>query len=279
MFPGATTDREAASYVVVGAPLDATTTFQPGTRFGPDRIRRFAATYDDYDHRTESDFSELGVHDAGDVDPWDDVKAYLDHLAAELRSVTFDDAVPLTLGGEHTVTYAGVQAVEPDVLVITDAHLDLRDAYDGNPWNHACVVRRCLDDLGVDRAVILGARTGSEEEWDRAAEDDVEVVAPEDARTWLDERAGDGEDPFAGESVYCSVDIDGLDPGFAPGTGTMEPFGLAPREVRDLVRAVAPHADGFDVVEVNDRDDGQAAAVAGKVLREFVRTHALAHAD
>ena len=278
MFPGATTDREAASYVVVGAPLDATTTFQPGTRFGPGRIRRFAKTYDDYDHRTESDFSALGVHDAGDVSPWDDVEAYLDHLAAELRSVTYDDATPLLVGGEHTVTHAGVEAVDPDVLVVCDAHLDLRDAYDGNPLSHACVTRRCLDDLDVDRAVIVGARTGSEAEWKRAADDDVEVVAPEDARAWIDDLADDTgtaeESPFAGESVYCSVDIDGVDPGFAPGTGTMEPFGLAPREARDLVRAVAPHADGFDVVEVNDRDDGQAAALAGKLLREFVLTHA-----
>ncbi|WP_144796466.1 agmatinase [Halorubrum depositum] len=282
MFPGATTDREAASYVVVGAPLDATTTFQPGTRFGPDRIRRFAETYDDYDRRTDSRFSALGVHDAGDVRPWDDVEAYLDHLAAELRSVALDDAVPLLVGGEHTVTYAGVEAVDPDVLVVCDAHLDLRDAYDGNPWSHACVTRRCLDDLGVDRAVIVGARTGSEAEWDRAAEADVEVVPPEEAREWLDGLSGDAadsDDPFAGESVYCSVDVDGLDPGFAPGTGTMEPFGLAPREARDLVRAVAPRADGFDVVEVNDRDDGQAAAVAGKLLREFVRTHAAVRDD
>ncbi|OYR40660.1 MULTISPECIES: agmatinase family protein [unclassified Halorubrum] len=278
MFPGATTDREAASYVVVGAPLDATTTFQPGARFGPDRVRRFAETYDDYDRRTDSYFSALDVHDAGDVPTWDDVEAYLDHLAAELRSVALDDAVPLLVGGEHTVTYAGVQAVDPDVLVVCDAHLDLRDAYDGNPWSHACVTRRCLDDLGVDRAVIVGARTGSEAEWDRAADTDVEVVPPEEARAWLDGVTGDdrdgASDPFAGESVYCSVDVDGLDPGFAPGTGTMEPFGLVPREARDLVRAVAARADGFDVVEVNDRDDGQAAAVGGKLLREFVRAHA-----
>jgi len=271
MFPGATTDRETASYVVVGAPLDATTTFQPGTRFGPDRVRRFAETYDDYDRRTDSRFSALGVHDAGDVHPWDDVREYLDHLAAELRSVAYDDAVPLLVGGEHTVTYAGVDAVDPDTLVVCDAHLDLRDDYDGNPWNHACVTRRCLDDLGVDRAVIVGARTGSEAEWDRAADADVEVVAPEDAREWIDALDGDA---FADESVYCSVDVDGLDPAYAPGTGTMEPFGLEPREVRDLVRAVAPQADGFDVVEVNDRDDGQAAAVAGKLLREFAYSHA-----
>jgi len=273
MFPGATADREAASYVVVGAPLDATTTFQPGTRFGPDRVRRLAETYDDYDRRTDSRFSALGVHDAGDVRPWDDVPAYLDHLAAELRSVVYDDAVPLLLGGEHTVTYAGVDAVDPDVLVVCDAHLDLRSDYDGNPWSHACVTRRALDDLDVDRAVIVGARTGSEAEWDRAADADVEVVAPEDAREWIGALDGDA---FADESVYCSVDIDGLDPAYAPGTGTMEPFGLEPREVRDLVRAVAPRADGFDVVEVNDRDDGQAAGLAGKLLREFAYSHAAA---
>ena len=269
MFPGATADRDAASYVVVGAPLDATTTFQPGTRFGPDRVRRFAETYDDYDRRTGSHFSALGVHDAGDVRPWDDVREYLDHLAAELRGVVLDGAVPLLVGGEHTVTYAGVEAVDPDTLVVCDAHLDLREVYDGTPWSHACVVRRALD--VVDEAVIVGARTGSAEEWDRAAADDVEVVAPEDARAWLD---GLDPDRFAAGSTYLSVDVDGLDPGFAPGTGTMEPFGLAPREVRDLVRAVAPHADGFDVVEVNDRDDGQAAAVGGKLLRGFVRGHA-----
>ena len=276
MFPGATTDREAASYVVVGAPLDATTTFQPGTRFGPNRVRRFADTYDDYDRRTASNFSALGVCDAGDVRPWDDVAAYLDHLAAEIRSVALDDAVPLLVGGEHTVTYAGVEAVDPDVLVVCDAHLDLRDAYDGTPWSHACVTRRCLDDLGADRAVIVGARTGSEAEWERAAEGDVRVVPPEEARDWLDDLDAD---TFENESVYCSVDVDGLDPGFAPGTGTMEPFGLAPREARDLVRAVAPRADGFDVVEVNDRDDGQAAALAGKLLREFARAHAAADGD
>ncbi|QAU11677.1 agmatinase [Halorubrum sp. BOL3-1] len=271
MFPGATTDREAASYVVVGAPLDATTTFQPGTRFGPDRVRRFSESYDDYDRRTDSRFSALGVRDAGDVRAWDDVPAYLDHLAAELRSVVYDDAVPLLVGGEHTVAYAGVEAVDPDVLVVCDAHLDLRSDYDGNPLNHACVTRRALDDLGVDRAVIVGARTGSEDEWDRAADADVEVVAPEDVREWLDALDGDS---FARESVYCSVDIDALDPGFAPGTGTTEPFGLNPREARDLVRTVAPLADGFDVVEVNDRDDGQAAALGGKLLREFVFSHA-----
>ncbi|MFC6615812.1 agmatinase [Halopenitus salinus] len=270
MFPGATTDREAASYVVVGAPLDATTTFQPGTRFGPDRIRRFSESYDDYHRATDSRFTDLGVHDAGDVHPWDDVRDYLDHLAAELRSAVLDGAVPVAMGGEHTVTCAGVEAVEPDALVVVDAHLDLRESYGGNPWNHACIARRALE--VVDHAHVIGARTGSPEEWDRAEAADVTVVPPEEAGEWA--RSLSEREPFDGKSVYLSVDVDAADPAYAPGTGTMEPFGLDAREMREVVRAVAPHTEGFDVVEVNDRDDGQAAALAGKLLREFVHAHA-----
>ena len=276
-FPGAVASRERAGYVVVGAPLDATTTFVPGTRFGPERVRRFARTFDDYDRRTDADFSALGVHDAGDVAAWDDVREYLTHLTAELRAVRLDDAVPVTLGGEHTVSWAGVRATDPDVFVALDAHLDLRNDCDGNPVSHACVTRRILDGSHersetaetptADRAVILGARTGSRAEWERADAPDVTRVPPESVADW--------EPSFDPETdVYLSIDIDGADPSVAPGTGTAEPFGLAPREMRSVVRSVAGHCVGCDVVEVNDRDDGQAPALAGKLAREFVYTHA-----
>lgn len=274
-FPGAVADREDADYAVVGAPLDVSTTFQPGTRFGPDRVRRFAQSYDDYDRRTDRSFSDCGVHDAGDVRAWDDATDYLNYLGGSLADFVREDVTPLLLGGEHTVTVAGVRATNPDVLVVLDAHLDLHDSYDGNPWSHAAVVRRALDGDPegnplsavkgtADRAVLLGARTGSEAEWERAQRNDVTVVAPENVADW--------EPDVASENAYLSVDIDGADPAVAPGTGTMEPFGLSSREMRDAVRRVAPHAVGFDVVEVNDRDDGQAAALAGKLLKEFVFT-------
>ncbi|QCW03221.1 agmatinase [Natrinema pallidum] len=292
MFPGATDEREGtdaaaqsdrdgdsdtggpestrggANFVVVGAPLDATTTFQPGTRFGPRRIRSFAEPFDDYDHRTDRYFSELGVVDRGDVRAWDDVEAYLEYLTSTIREAVWNDAVPLLLGGEHTVSLAGVRAVEPEVFVCCDAHLDLYDAYDGNPLSHAAVTRRILEDVAsVEDVIVLGARTGSEAEWERAADDDVTVVPPEDVGEWTP------GDRLADREVYLSVDIDAADPGYAPGTGTTEPFGLEPRELRDVVRSVASHAGGFDVVEVNDRDDGQAAALAAKLVREFVYSH------
>ncbi|WP_181686944.1 arginase family protein [Halorhabdus salina] len=266
-FPGALTDRSEAAYAIVGAPLDASTTFQPGTRFGPERVRQFARSFEDYDPDTDSYFSAHGVYDHGDigaVGAIDDAAEYLTFLEGELDALQADELVPLLLGGEHTVSVAAVRALEPDVFVCLDAHLDLREDYAGDPYSHSTVTRHALD--VADRAVILGARAGSEAEYERANEADVTIVPPESVSAWTP--------AVEGETVYLSVDIDAVDPGFAPGTGTIEPFGLEPRAVRQVVQSVAPLASGFDVVEVNDRDNGQAAALAGKLLRDFVYTHA-----
>jgi agmatinase len=264
MFPGADSDRGDAEYVIAGAPLDVSTTFQPGTRFGPERVRRFARTYDDYDHHRERRFTDCQVHDYGDVRAWDDAAEYLSYLEGILTDVRRDDAVPITIGGEHTVSVAGIRATDPDVVVSIDAHLDLREEYDGNELSHACAMRHALD--VAEELIVLGARTGSPAEWDRAEQDDITVIPPA--------AVGDWDGPPADSAVYLSVDIDGADPSVAPGTGTMEPFGLTSRELRTIVRQTAPAVCGFDVVEVNDRDDGQAAALAGKLLREFVYEHA-----
>ncbi|MFB6256606.1 MAG: arginase family protein [Haloplanus sp.] len=275
-FPGATADRDEAAYVVVGAPLDISTTFQPGTRFGPDRIRRFAGSFEDYDHRTGRHFSDCAVHDAGDVHAWTDAAEYVDYLAGTLRDARSDGAVPLVLGGEHTVTVAGVRAVNPDLFVCLDAHLDLRTDFDGDRWSHACVTHRALG--AADHAVIVGARAGSEAEWERASEADVTVVGPETVADRGAAAVGDAVAAAVGDiaaaTMYLSVDIDAADPGVAPGAGTMEPGGLSAREMEAVVRAVAPYANGFDAVEVNDRDDGQAATLAGRLLRAFVVAHA-----
>jgi agmatinase len=266
-FPGANTPRERAAYMVYGAPLDVSTSMQPGTRSGPRRIRRLAHGFEDYDHRTNVCFSDREVSDAGDLDAWENVWEYLAFLEGELADITSEGAIPLLLGGEHTVSIAGVRATDPDVFVCLDAHLDLRPEYRENAYSHATVTHHALD--VADQAVIIGARAGSEAEWERTTRTDVTVVSPEDASEWVPaDTIGDDQ------SVYLSVDIDAADPGFAPGTGTKEPFGLSPREMRAVVRAVAPHCVGYDTVEVNDRDDGQAAVLAGKLLREFVFAHA-----
>jgi len=266
MFPGATADREAADYAVVGAPLDRSTTGAPGTRFGPRRIRAAARSFEDYDHHTGRRFTDLGVYDHGDVGPRGEAAEYLSYLESLLGEFADAGIVPAVVGGEHTVSLGGVRALDPDAFVCLDAHLDLRESYAGNPLSHAVVTHRALET--ADRAVVIGARAGSESEWERAADADVTVLEPAEVSAW------DPAPTLDGEGVYLSLDIDAADPGYAPGTGTPEPFGLDPATLRELVRAIAPRAVGFDVVEVNDRDDGQAAVLAAKLLRAFVFAHA-----
>jgi agmatinase len=268
MFPGARASREAAGYAVVGAPLDISTTFRPGTRFGPRRVREAAEPFEDYDQHTGHRFTDLAVHDHGDIHPGDDAAEYLDFLRGAVAEYDRDGVVPLVVGGEHTVTVAALRALDPDVYVCLDAHLDLRESYAGNPLSHATVSHHAA--AHADRVVVLGARAGSETEWERAGgSEDVTVVPPADV---------DGWDPdFDSARAYLSVDIDAADPGFAPGTGTPEPFGLDPATMHAVVRAVAPACVGFDVVEVNDRDNGQAATLGAKLLRAFVYEHAAAN--
>ena len=263
-FPGANTERETADYVLVGAPLDRSTTYQPGTRFGPRRMRAVAESFEDYDHHTDSRFTDLAVHDHGDVHPGGDAEEYLTFLSGTIRDVSSDGATPMVMGGEHTVTVAAVRALEPDVVVCLDAHLDLRDSFGGDPYSHATVANHALE--VAEEVVILGARAGSEAEWERAEREDVTVVPPAAVEDWQPE--------FGNRDVYLSVDIDAADPGYAPGTGTLEPFGLDPATMQRVVRSVAPYAKGCDVVEVNDRDDGQAAVLGAKLCREFVFAHA-----
>ncbi len=265
MFPGASTgDPADAPYALFGAPLEVSTSFYPGTKFGPELIRHHARGFEDYDHRTGQAFTELSVVDAGDVRAWGDAEAYLDFLAAEVGDAA---GLPILLGGEHTVSLAGVRATDPDVYVAIDAHLDLRPEYDGNPWSHATVGHH-VRERDVD-LVVLGARSGSREEWDRAANDEgVSTVGVDAIEEWLD------RDPLADRDVYLSIDIDGVDPAYAPGTGTREPFGIEPTVLREIVAELAPAVVGADVVEVNDRDEGQAATLAAKLVRRLVYSHA-----
>jgi len=265
MFPGAVATREEASYALIGAPLDVSTSYRPGTRFGPGQLREVARSFEDYDQHTAAKFTSLLVFDHGDIHPGGDTAEYLTFLSGTVSEYVRDSVVPLLVGGEHTVTVGGLRAVSPDVYVCLDAHLDLRESYAGNPLSHATVSHHALSH--ADEIYILGARSGSKAEFERAATTEAVTVIPPEA-------VADWEPSFSSESVYLSVDIDAADPGFAPGTGTPEPFGLLPRTMERIVRQVAPYCDGFDVVEVNDNDDGQTAVLGAKLLRSFVYAHA-----
>jgi agmatinase len=270
-FPGASAPADAAAYTIIGAPLDRSASFRAGARTGPAQVRRHAGHFDDYDHHTETHLSGLSVADRGDVDPFSPLAEYLRWLAGQVRDVVAAGAVPVLLGGEHTITRAGVTGTGAAGVVVADAHLDLREALAGDADSHATVLRHVGALPDVAAVLVVGARTGSDDEWRRVQTapwqliDDPTAVGAAMARAGVDR-------------WYLSVDIDVVDPGFAPATGTPEPFGLTPQAVRELVATVAPACVGMDVVEVTDRDAGQTATLAARLVRTFLHAHA-AEAD
>jgi agmatinase len=270
-FADADSSYEDARYVLFGVPYDGTTSFRAGTRDGPRSIRAVSYNFETYIADIAIDLAGVPVADMGDIEPSSlpgDVVAQVRTAVAQMHG---DGKFPIMLGGEHSVTVGAVQALKPDCYVVCDAHLDLRTEYGNTPFNHACVTRRVVEE-GVKEVFIIGARSGTEEEYAFAR--DLHLYSADDVRTMgiraiIDEIIAKVKD----RSLYLSIDADAIDCCLTPGLGTPEPFGITHWDVRDLVRALAPMAIGFDYVEVCPIDAGQTAAVAARIIRDCIASH------
>lgn len=173
----------------------------------------------------------------------------------------------IALGGDHSVTYPILRAINgrypsPTILHI-DAHADLYDVYDDDRFSHACPFARIMEEGLASRLVQVGIRTLTGHQREQAARFGVEVI---DMRAWYA-----GARPVIDGPVYISMDMDGLDPAFAPGVSHWEPGGLTVREVLDLIQSIGKPIVGADVVEFNPQRDssGLTAMVAAKIVKEI----------
>ncbi len=258
--------------VIVGVPYDATATHRRGARAAPAAIRHASDSIETYSPAQRRGLEDLALADAGDLD--------LAGLAPEAmvnrvrEAIAATDGLPCLLGGEHTTTVGAVTALadrHPDLaVVVVDAHLDLRDEYEGRRWSHATTIRRIADRIGPDRIVMLGTRAGTREEWTRA--EGLGYCGRTGALPVPVWRA------IGDRPLYLSVDIDGFDPAVAPGTGNPEPLGLSVDDFVTLTSVLREgHVVGCDVVEVSPRFDpsGRTSVLAAWLVREMV----LAFAD
>lgn len=273
-FADADASYEDARYVIFGVPYDGTTSFRPGTRFGPRSIREISFNFESYDPATGMDLFDLPVTDLGDLAVSRLPEDLVGQVADVAGDIIRDGKVPVMLGGEHTATVGAVRAVEPDVYIVCDAHLDLRDELDGTPYSHGCVTRRILDT--VEDVVIIGARSGDREQFEIAAEMTRLYTADTVRERGIAAVLQEVREHIAGRRAYLSIDADAIDCCLTPGLGTPEPFGMTPLDIREVVRALAPYAAGFDYVEVAPFDSGQTAAVAAQMVREFIVRHWIA---
>ncbi|MCL8209004.1 MAG: agmatinase [Actinomycetia bacterium] len=270
-FLGCDAPYEQAAWVLFGVPFDGTASFQPGSRFGPPRIREASWNLETYSPRLGRDLAAAAVHDAGDLElPLGNVAASLAAAEAAARRFLADGKRWIALGGEHLVTLPLVRAALerwPDLVVAHfDAHADLRDTYLGERLSHATVLRRVWELVGDGRLFQFGIRSGTAEEW---------AFAAAHARTFPDavvEPLRAARAAWAGRPVYVTFDVDVIDPAFLPGTGTPEPGGITAGEAFEaaaLFRDV--EVVGIDVVETMPLHDTsqRTALVAAKLVREF----------
>jgi agmatinase len=284
----------ADQVVVLGAPFDWGATHRPGARFGPRAIRE--ADYLDADGRRPhltagvDPLLELDVVDAGDVPmPVGVIEASLEAITDRVRTIAAAQAVPVVLGGDHTITFAAAtgvaQAHGPGrvALVHFDAHADTGESHFGHLYGHGTPMRRLIESGAVPghRFVQIGLRGY----W--PPPETVAWMRAQRMRSWsMEECVRRGLDAVVDDAVtaatlggaagvYVSVDIDVVDPGAAPGTGTPEPGGLQPRELLDTVRRLGRELRvvGADVVEVSphyDQPTDITARLANRVVLELL---------
>jgi arginase len=245
---------------LLGAPFDAHSSYLRGASLGPAAIR------DALGSSATNMWTEGGIDltsklgDAGNAPSQE-------ALTASVMSLIESGARPIILGGDHSITYQILRAIRPHHRTLTllqiDAHPDLYDQFDGDRLSHACQFARIMEEHLVDRLVQVGIRTMNHVQGLQRDRFDVEVV---DMKAFAS-----GTRPVITGPLYVSIDLDGIDPAFAPGVAHREPGGLSSREVITLIQSIGGSLIGADVVELNPpRDaDGITAPLAAKLVKEL----------
>jgi len=254
---------------LVGLPYDASSSFLRGAALAPPKIRH--ALWSPAGNAFSEHMHDLSAPnvllDAGDLVLRAEATARV-AIEAGIRELLTRPARPIALGGDHSVTYPVLRAINgvsfqrPTILHV-DAHADLYDEFEGDRYSHACPFARIMEEGLASRLVQVGIRTLTPHLRAQAARFGVEII---DMRAWAA-----GERPQIDGPVYVSIDLDGLDPAFAPGVSHWEPGGLSTRDVLGMIHALTTPIVGADVVEYNPLRDasGLTATVAAKIVKEL----------
>ncbi len=268
----------------LGVPIDIGTSHRSGARFGPRQVRAESAMLRPYNMATRAaPFDRMQVADLGDIAVNTfNLPKNVAIIEQALQAILAEGTIPLSIGGDHTIVYPILRAVAerhgPVGLIHVDAHADVNDDMFGEAITHGSPIRRALEDgcLDAKRVVQIGLRgTGySVGDFDWCREQGFRVVQAEEC--WhkslaplmaeVREQMGDGP-------VYITFDIDGLDPAFAPGTGTLEVGGLTTIQGLEIIRGAAGlNVVGGDLVEISPPYDpmGATALLGANLLYEML---------
>lgn len=278
-FAGLNYGEEESDIVIAGCPLDATNSFFPGTRFAPEYIRRASESLELYSYLQDSPITNKKFYDVGNLFPM----GLMPSKSIEIMQDFINNEVlkkgkkAILIGGEHTITLGSLPLIKRcDAIVVFDAHTDLRDEYMGERISHATVMRRVSESVSTSSLIFIGIRAMETEEASYIKKNDIRVYTSRFINSY-----GPGnvikrlEDILStSQSVYLSIDMDVLDPSYAPGVGTPEPLGLDSHTFFKILKPIieVKSLRGVDVVETNPiMDRGyQTSSLAAKVVLEII---------
>ncbi len=240
-----------AEAVIFGIPYDHTASFKAGAREAPTAVRQASYNFEEFHFEHGLDQYRPTVCDYGNCDDFILPEDMIEEVKFAVAPPIRDNKFTIAIGGEHTGTVPIIQSFKKGkiALMTIDAHLDSRDEYMGTPNSHACVTRRAAEVHGLNNVFAIGVRAIGREELER--DDVVPHITSFDifdnGIEWAIKKALDS---LKADKVYLSVDIDGIDPAYAPGTGTPEPFGLTPIQVKKAINLIGDRLAGFDVMEI-----------------------------
>lgn len=262
-----------SKYIIVGIPLDQTYTYRSGSRYAPDCIRRVSCELEFYSYMNSLSLEYLGYNDYGNiVIPPGDLSKSFENITRVMKGISEevgDKNKLFIIGGEHLITYPVFKVLGSEVehFIVFDAHLDMRNNYMDSIYNHATVLRRIFEEYRIP-ITYIGARSFSREEIDfiNQYRDLVKVCKPND----VEDNCSLGRYG----SVYISIDMDVLDPVYAPGVSNPEPIGLSLLQLLKCLYRVIVNSEkvvAIDLVEVNPLfDTSEITCInASKILFEL----------
>jgi arginase len=259
---------QPAKLAMIGFRFDENSSFMKGAADGPPHIRAaFRSEASNLWSETGVDLGAAGLFfDAGDVEPVAGTDAF-SLIEGSIRTLLGDNLAPISLGGDHSITYPIVRAISkkyPQLSVLHfDAHPDIYDEFQGSRLSHACPFARIMEEKLASRLVQVGLRTINGHQREQAEKFGVEMF---EMRWWRDDLTLEFDTP-----LYISFDTDAIDPAFAPGVSHREPGGLSTRQAIDLIQRLKANVIGADIVEFNPRMDPLqiTGTVCAKILKEI----------
>ncbi|WP_423791927.1 agmatinase [Methanocaldococcus indicus] len=268
-FMLSTDNYDLADIVIFSVPYDGTSSFKPGSRDGGNAIRLASWGLESYSPILDRDLTEISYVDLKDLDLYGNQEEMFKFIEETTFKILEDNKKLCIFGGEHSITYPIVRALKRKynefIVIQFDAHADLRNEYLGNKLSHACVMRRIYE---INKNIYqFGIRSGDREEWLFAKNNNIylksSLLSKEDLEIIKDKEL----------PIYVTIDIDVLDPAYAPGTGTPEPCGFSTRELFDSLYLLKDlDIVGFDIVEVSPTYDlaNITSITAAKIARELL---------